>query len=896
MSGIAVMALGCMAGVALELPAQDAAVLIGTVRNAVSGDPVANATVSSAHARRKYVTDGDGKYRLTIYASASAVRVTAFGFAPDSQTVLLTAGGWKVTDFALQPSAIPLDEVVTTGTRALERTATGSAVPIDVLSSQMLETTGAVETWQQLQRLIPSVNVPHSPVGDNGARPITLRGLSPHHVLLLVNGKRRHPAAVLLGQQPSGVASTAFTDLNAIPASAIDRIEILRDGASAQYGSDAIGGVVNVVLKSGKRRDVRTSAGQVYSTDGGRSLRDGRLLEVDATLGTISRNGAYLTLSGELRHRGGTNRAYPDWRQQYFAGDPRNDEPPRISSSLGDGEINDLNFFINAAAPLRVNVEAYAFAGVAHRSNVTPDAFFRRPLSERTVRSIFPNGFLPEVETRNRDLSGFAGIRSTTGDWRWDVSTGWGVNGVEYHVDNSDNPSLGGESPTSFYIGLVRAEQWTTSIDASRDLKIGSLPLTIAGGAEIRAEQYSIRSGDPASWRDGGIPILDGPQAGRPAPVGAEGMLGFRPVDEVTAHRTNTAFYLETDGRPSQRLLVQLAARAERYSDFGAKSDGKIAARVELIRGAALRASLSTGFRAPPLTQQYLSTTRTVPSPLVNGVQVGRLLHTFPVNSDVAKLMGAARLRPETSVNRSAGLVLNRPHFPLVTLDYYEIEIDGRIGTTGQVTHDSFVRIFEENGLRGITAGTYFRNNVDTRTRGVDMVATHAFLIGRSGVTRLFGGYNRNRNRVTRVAPAPAELERFPESQFGRSQRGTIEHGQPRQTITLGVDYTTHRLGLNVHNQRSGPTAQLDMTNPEADQQVTAKWITNLRASYRLLPRIEVAVNTANLFDVYPAESNGFKKAVAARSESLEGISRYPASLSAFGMNGRTIYVQLSYR
>ena len=372
-------------------------------------------------------------------------------------------------------------------------------------------------------------------------------------------------------------------------------------------------------------------------------------------------------------------------------------------------------------------------------------------------------------------------------------------------------------------------------------------------------------------------------------------MLGFRPVEEVRVQRTNAAFYLEADSRPFRRLLLQSAARTEHYNDFGSRSDGKFATRLELFGGAAVRASVSTGFRAPALTQQYLSVTRTVPV-RVKGQSVTRLVHTFPVNSDVAKAMGATSLRPETSVNRSAGLVLNLPNLPLVTLDFYQINIDDRIGLGGQATDSSFLRLFEENGLRGIGAGNYFRNNVDTRTRGVDVAASHALFVHRSSVTRIFGGYNHNRNRVTRVAPPPPELSVDTLANFGRAQRGVIERGQPRQTISLGVDYSTARLGLNLHNQRSGPTAQLDMNNPELDQHVSAKWITNVRVSYLFRPRAELAVSAANLFDIYPTENKSFRQAIASNSDSPDGLSRYPTGLSPFGMNGRTVYVQLSYR
>jgi iron complex outermembrane recepter protein len=882
-----------LTGIAQQSSAQDRAVITGTVRNALTGAPVASATVSVVPGRRSYVTGGDGTYRLAVDASQSEIQVRAVGFAPASQTISPTAGAAIVVAFVLQPSAVPLNEVVTLGTRALERTATGSAVPIDVISSQLLENTGLIETWQQLQRLVPSVNVPHIPLGDNHMRPITLRGLAPHHALVLVNGKRRHPAAVLLAG-PS-VPSTAFTDLSAIPASAIDRIEVLRDGAAAQYGSDAIGGVVNVVLKSGERRDLRTSFGQVYSSEGGRDFRDGRLFDAGGTFGLVSASGAHLTLSGEFRDRSGTNRAYPDRRQQYFAGDPRNDEPPRVSSYVGNGTVHDLALFLTAAVPVNAGTEVYTFAGASDRNGVSPDAFFRRPLDPRTVRAIFPDGFLPRIASNIGDLSAFAGVRGSINGWRWDLSAGWGSNRVAYHVRNSNNPSLGAMSPTGFYAGKIAAQQWTSNADLSRDLSVGLVPLTVAGGLEFRVERYQIHAGEPDSWRDGGVPVLDGPLAGQSATVGAQGMLGLRPVDEVSAGRSNSALYLEADVRPLQRLLLQSAVRVERYSDFGSTSDGKIAARVTLLGGITARGSVSTGFRASALTQQYLSSTRTV-FQMVNGVNTVLTARTFPVNTAEARLMGATPLRPEKSVNRSAGLVLDSPRLPVITADIYQISIDDRIGLIPSVTDTSIIRLFEENGMRGINGGNYFTNARDTRTRGIDLVASHAFLLNRTGVLRLLGGYNHTRSVVTRVSPPPPQLAAFGAVLFNRSSRGIIENGQPRETITLTFDYSAGRLGLNLHNQHSGPTAQLDQNSPEEDQLVRAKWVTDVRIAYQLRPRVQAAASAANLFDVYPDEWRDFKDGLNTQGTSMMGIFRYPGGLSPFGMNGRTLYLQLAYR
>ena len=886
-------ALAFTASAAWPLSAQTEALVTGKVRNAVTGAPIANARVSASSGRRSYVTRGDGSYRLAVDSLGPELSVTAVGFAPVMRMVSLNRGAATVVNFELDPSARQLDEVITLGTRTLERTKTESAVPVDVVSSQLLEATGVPETWQQLQRLIPSVFGPYIPLGDNAARPITLRGLAPHHTLILVNGKRLHPSAALLAG-PS-VPNMEFTDLNSIPESAIDHIEVLRDGASAQYGSDAIGGVVNIVLKSGERRDLRTSLGQVYSSDGGRTFRDGRLFNADGTFGMITRRGAHLTLAGEFRDRAGTNRAYPDMRQQYFTGDARNNEPPRVSSYTGDGNIRGTSVFLTGAVPLTAAMEAYAFGGASYRNGRAHDAFFRRPLDSGTVRAIFPDGFLPRVESRILDASALIGIRGSFYRWRWDISSGLGGNAIAYHLDHTNNVSLGAASPTTFYAGRVAAQQWTTNFDVSRDVKIGWLPLTISGGGEIRLDRYQIRAGDSASWADGGVPILDGPQAGQPASAGAQGMPGFRPDDEVSAHRSNAALYLEAEGRPVKRLLIQSAVRSERYSDFGSTSDAKLAARVEIVKGIAVRGSVSTGFRAPSLIQEYFSSSRTIYRQ-IGGVGTFFTARTFPVNSAAAKLIGAVSLRPETSVNRSAGVAINRNSIPVITADYYEIKLDDRIGLVGAVTDTSIVRLFVENGMRGVAGGNYFANKINTRTRGVDVVANHAVLFANAGVLRILAGYNYNRTLVTHVIPPPAPLATFGAALFNRTGRGIIEQGQPRQTISVGLDYSRGPLGLNVHNQRSGPTAQLDQISPAGDQQVIAKWVTDIRASYRLRSRIEIALSAANVFDVYPDEWRDFKDGVNSRGFSNKGMFRYPGALSAIGQNGRTLYLQFAYR
>ncbi|HYW31169.1 MAG TPA: TonB-dependent receptor, partial [Gemmatimonas sp.] len=689
---------------------------------------------------------------------------------------------------------------------------------------------------------------------------------------------------------------TALTDLGAIPNSAIERIEVLRDGAAAQYGSDAIAGVVNVVLKSGVRRDLRVGAGSVLSAEGGRSFRDGRRADVGGSFGVATKGGTRLTVSGELRDRSGTNRAYPDLRAPYFTNDPRNiGFTPRVAAHIGNGELKEGLFFLTADAPLGRGIEAYGFGGVAERRGVSPDAVFRRPSDRSTVRAIHPDGFLPEVINGIGDRSAVAGLRGTVRGWRWDLSAGWGGNRLEYSVGNSNNPSLGATSPTLFDAGSVAGQQWTFNGDVTGSLSIASLPVSLSSGVEIRAERYRIGAGEPDSWRDGAVRILDGPLAGQLASVGAQGLLGYRPVDVLTGRRSNAAVYVEVEGRAFSRLLLQSAMRAERYSDFGSTVTGKFAGRIELVKGVAARGSISTGFRAPALSQQYFSSSR-ISFRVIDGVNTVRLIRTFPVHTPEAQLMGATPLRAERSLDYSGVMTVEFPRFPVISADWYQIGIDGRIGLTGAVTGASIAPLFEQNGLRGIDGGNYFSNRIDTRTRGLDVVAKHAMLFGRGGALRLLAGYNRNQTAVVRVLPAPSPLRQFDSLLFNRTSRGIIERGQPQGSVILTATHDVGPLSMTLHGQRAGSTAQLDQVNPAADQIMRARWITDMRVAYRVRPSVQITVSAANLFDVYPNEWFDFKNGAAAQGPSLNGVSRYPGGLSPFGMNGRTIHLILAYR
>jgi iron complex outermembrane receptor protein len=874
--------------------AQGFGAVAGTVVDAGSRAPLSGVTVRAAGALRPAITRLDGTYRLELPAGSHGIRTRIIGYASVAESVAVRRGETTRLDFALQRSAVQLDELTAIGRRGGERTVTETPVPVDLVSADAMQSTGLIETWEALQRLVPSVNVPHVPRSDDHFRPVTLRGLAPAQVLILVNGKRRHPAAVLLSSPV--LNASGLTDLNTIPTGAIERIEVLRDGAAAQYGSDAIAGVVNVVLKSGERREARSALGRTHTSEGGRAFRDGRLVDLEGTVGVLLGRGAEILLSARYRNRDGTNRAYPDLRTQYFAGDPRNENPPVISSHEGDGDVRDRSFMLSAIVPLGRHLEAYGFGGGADRDGTAVDLFVR-PNDPRTVRPIHPDGFLPEIARTIRDASGVIGLRGTARGWRWDLSAGVGRSSIRYQVHGTNNVTLGAESPTSFFTGELRARQWTTNADLARTVDIGlEGPLTIGVGGELRRDGYDLLAGEPDSYRDGGVRILDGPLAGRPATVvGSVGMLGFRPADAVGAARHSAAGYLELGGGIAPWLGVDLAGRSERYSDFGSTTDGKLALRVEPIGGLALRGAIGTGFRAPSLPESWFANTRNILR-LVNGVNTVYLVRTLPVHTPEARLLGAKPLRPETSRNLSAGIVLDVAGAPRLSADYYAIDIQDRIVLSGEFVDTSVTRLFEEAGFRGIAGGRYFTNAIDTETRGLDVVVQHGWTIDARGVLRLTGGYSHTRTRVTRVSATPPALSAFQSTLFNRVERGKIERGQPRTTFALTTNYRMGRLELNLHQQRFGEASLLDTSDPAADQTVRAKWLTDIGIAYLPHRRLRAAVSAQNLFDVYPDEWRDWKDGANATGMSINGIYRYPGGISPFGMSGRTVTVQLSYR
>jgi iron complex outermembrane receptor protein len=885
--------------------------ITGRVTSADDGSAITGATIAVTGTQYGAITRGDGTYRLQLRPGTYELRARLIGYTSPRDTVVVTAGGTLTRDFRLSHAASTLEAVAIIGSRAEARTVIESPVPVDVLSAADIKSTGRTETAQILQQLAPSVNFPRATISDgtDHVRPATLRGLGADQTLVLINGKRRHTSA-LVNVNGSIGRGQAAVDLNAIPASMIDHIEVLRDGAAAQYGSDAIAGVINIVLKSKAPAELTSTIGRANTTYGGETVggavtpsfkaTDGRVVQVATTGGLTQSSGGYLYGGAEYRDRGNTNRTFGDPRPQTFAeqtaGVFRDNATGQRFYQQGDAATTDVVGFVNGAKSLDNGVELYAFGGAGHRSGKAAGNW-RRALQAQTIRTIYPNGFLPFIGSTIWDGSGFAGARGRAKGWQWDLSSGYGHDSFRFDVTNSNNASLGTASPTEFYAGTLGYGQWTNNLDVSRQVKVGSagIPLRLAAGAEFRLDQYKITAGEPASYIDGGVRVLDanGNPTATPGAPGAQVFPGFQPKDAVDKSRNNVGLYADVEADLTKQFLVGGAVRFENYSDFGSATSGKVASRLTIRPGFVLRGAVNTGFRAPSLQQSYYSATATN-FVTINGVNTPVEIKTLPVASDAAKLLGSRPLRPEKSVNLSGGVALEPLRSLALTVDVYHIAINDRVVLSENFVGTQVAALLQPLGIGG---ARYFTNAIDTRTNGVDVVANYGINLTSAGFLRLTSGYNHNRTKATIVAQTPAQLGDQNEALFGRVERGRVEEGQPRDNFLASADYTFRKLGAVVRTQRFGEvTARLapSPTNLPLEQTFRAKWITDVSASYKLVSRLTLTVGADNVLDVYPDQNNNLGNVrTGLTGNSNTGIFPY-SQLSPFGFNGRFVYTRLS--
>ena len=860
-----------------SVPAQgQEAVLSGRVTQE-DGPPVANATVSIPELGLTATTDQNGRYTLAVPAESVKgqtvdVRVVATGLQSKTAKVTLAAGS-LTRDFAL---GFAFAQEVIVGSRAAG-TAAEKAVPVDVFTREQIEdASGTTETNQIVQSLSPSFNFPRPTItdGTDSVRPATLRNLGPDQLLVLVNGKRRHLSALVNVNNSVGRGSSGV-DLNAIPSPAIERIEVLRDGAAAQYGSDAIAGVINIVLKSGV--DPLT-----LGVRGGTTTHsDGELLDVNGTWGAAVGRGS-INLTAEYRDRNETNRASRDPRDQVVVGDAGSNAVPQPNHHWGDSEATDIIGFLNANIPLNddATTSFYAFGGWSRRDG-SHGGFYRRALQDTNWPQIYPLGFLPLIEPDVEDYSATGGIRGVVSNVFWDASAQYGHNRFDFNLRNTLNTSLGPTIPpnkTTFYAGGLEFNHFLANLDLTREFDVGLAgPLNVAGGLEYRHENFQQIEGEPDSYRDGGVPN----QLGGKAAPGAQVFPGYRPSNLVDTGRDSYAVYLDFEADVLKTVRIGLAGRFEDYSDFGDTSDGKITLRFQPIQPLVFRAAASTGFRAPSLSQANFSSVSTT-FLQVGGVLTPFEVATFRVESPEAAVLGAEPLKPEESTNLSAGVVVSPARALELTADFWSIDIDDRIVLSGNFTGAIIRDLLAPFG--GVNGARFFTNAIDTETRGYDLTGRYNWNLGSAGRLDLTAAYSKATTHIVRVSPTPPQLASFQEVLFDRVVRRLTVCGQPVDNLRLGADWQKGRLGFLVRTSRYGEYCSF--TNPaNQDQTFGAEWLTDVEVAYTL-EHLTFAVGAQNIGDNFPDRNIG--------ADANLGIFTYPRN-SPFGMNGRFIYSRVSY-
>ena len=794
---------------------------------------------------------------------------------------LLSAGGVAAAD---TEEAGSLQEIIVTGTRIKGRTVLDSPVPVDVLSAQDLQLSGALsaELGQALQTLSPSFNFPRqsNSGGADHVRAAQLRGMSPDQVLVLVNGKRRHTSALVNLESKTGKGTTPV-DFNSIPLNAIKRIEVLRDGAGAQYGSDAIAGVINVILDDAPGGEAALSYGQNRTsfepTD--QDLRDGGTTVAQLKNGFKLGADGYFNVGAEYRHHSKTVRSGFD--TIIFQADPT---PANLATEgqrnyrPGDPEARDWSLWGNARLPIGDGAEAHGFLTYNHRDSVGA-AFFRYPDSSQNVKSIYPHGFRPDSLGDNTDYSVTGGLRGKAGAWDWDGSLTYGRNEFEYRLRHSLNASLGPTSPTRFRLGTYEFGQLTANVDASREVQLGALakPAVLAVGVEYRREDFQTHAGDPASYAAG--PFTD-------LATGAQAGPGLTPADQADTSRNVGSVYADFSFNPTEPWLVELAGRYENYSDFGDAFAGKLSTIYQLTPSFALRGAVSNSYRAPSLSQISYKATGTN----FGDGGVLRTILTLPVADPIARSLGAQDLDAEKSVNLSIGLTWQPIDSLSLTLDAFQIKVKDRITISERIGGQDLTDYIEQTfGIQGVDSVNFFTNAVDTSTKGVDLVATWARAFGESAL-KVTGAFSYNKTEIDHVAPTPPELAAlgFDDVLFGVEERNTLTDASPHTKGILTTSWDAPHWGALARLTRYGSAVRVFNFGGgfEPRQEYGAKFQLDLSGQWKPTEHLQFEIGANNILDEYPDLS----------SDDINYAGNFPYDvLSPIGFNGAYYYARASY-
>jgi iron complex outermembrane recepter protein len=925
-----------LAGAAGQLVAQ-AGTLRGTVTDS-SGAPLANASVTVEGTGLRASTGATGGYEVRgIPPGTHTVRVRLIGYQFASISVAVPPNDVARQDFSLGRSTVRLAPInVVVGSHSPHTAAEELAVPVDVFPAEQLQQQGSTETTVILQSVAPSINFPRQSVTDAGdiVRPFTLRGLSPDQTLVLLNGWRRHQTALVNNFTYGMGAGSSGVDLNALPASALDRVEVLRDGASAQYGSDAIAGVVNLVLKDGAFSPFLNGDVGRYTTDDYRD--DGTTVNANGGWGIPLGRGS-LGLFGEFRDRQPTNRALAD---------PFEDAGTGITDSIVDGQVvqkrnpvdqpnhhwgdgleKDVLSFANFRMPIneRGTSEIYSFGGYSHRDG-SGNGFRRCAvdcasfIQGRNWTEIYPLGYLPTISGTATDYSAAGGLRGAIGGWNYDLGAEFGHNDFEYNITNTLNASLGpclslddcaspapgpdrvvgtADDPnvpnqTSFFAGRVLREELVTALNIARPVSLGlPAPVNLAFGAAFRRERYAIRPGEVASYINGFHLRQDSSDVAR---GGSQVFAGFTPDDSIDQHRTNFGIYADAETNLSSQVLADVAARFETYSDFGERLTGKVAVRYQPSQRITFRAAASTGFRAPGLSQEFFSKVKGVTNVIAGqAVDIGIL----PVDHPASLALGSKPLKEETSFNFSGGLAVTPANNLTFTADYFHIKINDRILLGATFDDDVSLQLLTDAGFGSLGGLQYFTNGLDTRTQGVDINGNLRVPAGPNGTLELNASVNYTKNKIIRVDPLPQVLVDAGSTEPGLLDSVTaigIEDERPDWRGTFQANYTLGRFtSLGRVSYYGGFSSAQPGFCDLCRENYGGKGLFDAEAAYRF-NLVKLAVGVRNLFDTYPdrPSSQVILDEFNDTSQNFnDNFGTFPwAAASPFGYNGRFVYAR----
>ncbi|GAA4026015.1 TonB-dependent receptor [Hymenobacter glaciei] len=898
------------------------------------GEALPGSTVLERGTTNGTSTGSNGEFSLSVNPGAT-ITVQAIGYT----TQQIPLNGRTTLDVRLAAAAQDLNEVVVTGSRATEgRSNILTTAPVDVISAREIKAFAQTDVAQILSYAAPSFQSTRQTISDGTDHidPASLRGLGPDQVLVLVNGKRRHNSALVNINGTVGRGSVG-TDLNVIPTASIKRIEVLRDGAAALYGSDAIAGVINIQLKD-------DSTGVTASSTAGQTTQnDGSVFQADVNVGTSLGSRGFLDLSGQFQNHDYFNRGLSDTAPLIYLGGNSGQYPggtaadteqkrrdlkaqddalvaqrgyDRNNLRVGSAATRNIGGFLNAGYQLGAGFEAYVSGGATYRTGKSA-GFARLPNQLTQIDLIsFPNGFLPFINTTINDQSVITGLRKTVGGFAVDASNTFGRNQVRYDISNTVNASLPqGFAQREFYAGTLTFLQNTTNLGVARKFTdLGPLAtLNLAFGGEYRRDQFQIEAGERNSYINGGRLIGTTPTAS-----GSQVFPGYQPTDEVIRHRTNVAGYVDLESDVTEKLLVHVAGRVENYSDFGSSVSGQAAARFSIFDGLALRGSFGNGFRAPSLQQRYFTN---VSTQFISGVpnQILTVNNENPVvrngfGGAGQQGFGVAPLKQENSHNYSLGLTARVARTATLTVDAYQIDITDRI-----VLSSSFTRtnptVSTILGTLPVSRVQFFANAVNTRTQGIDIVANERLVLSEKSRLTLTAAANFNETVVRSfnststtinndATPGTTNLQN---TLFDRQQRARLENGNPRSKINLSANYNYGILGIEARTVRFGEvqTKDADPTRSFLDQTYAAKWITDLTLSAQVTKQVGLLVGVNNLFDVYPDrliqnprnDPNNFSVDPAqSYSSSLDNTNRgrFVYNASQFGFQGAYYFARVN--